>query len=323
MKDLYELFYAVLSNTSSPEERRLFDELIKYDTNKRLFVQVKKIWHDSGTIGDYPAFDKGKAFYELQHKIELNKRARRRYVTVSIISVAAGILLMAGIFRFFRPSGFFKINPAISVQTDLGNRSRIVLPDSTKVWLNSQSKIQYGADFGKENRFVKLVGEGFFEVTHRKKPFIVSVGDLAVKVYGTKFNISAYPDNQYICTSLESGKISIEKEGKTTLFVKPGQLVTYNKAAEKFRIRNVDVYEYSAWKENRMYLHAESLDELAAKLERKYNIQICFVPDNLGRDIHYTGVFSDENIEEVLDAISVASDLKYFKKGSTYEIVRK
>lgn len=320
MEGIYEIFHAILSNTSSPEERNQFDELMKSKENKRLFTQVQKIWNGSATISHYPIFDKEKAFYELQHKIELIKRIKKRYVTISI---AACVILTIGIFSFFNAFYTFKRNVPLSVQTDLGNRSFVVLPDSTKVWLNSQSKIQYLADFGKEDRSVKLSGEGFFSVKHSKKPFIVDVGDLKITVYGTRFNVTAYNEDQNIFTCLESGKISIEKKGEEELFIEPGQLVTYNKTSEKFKTSDVDASEYSAWKENKMYLHAESLDELAAKLERQYNVQIWFVPESLGRDIHYTGMFGDENIEEVLDAISVVSDLKYNKNGNKYEIVRK
>ncbi len=322
MKDIYEIFYAVLSNTSSPEERVRFDEFMRSEENRRLFAQVQKIWDESPSISHYPAFDKGKAFYGLQHKIEQNKRLKKKYVAVSMVSIAASVLFMIGIFSFFDFSYFIKKNTTVSVQTEIGNRSFVVLPDSTKVWLNSRSKIQYGLDFGKENRSVKLTGEGFFDVTPGKKPFIVDVHDLAIKVYGTRFNVSAYASDREIFTCLESGKISIEKDGRTALIVIPGQLVTYSKSTKKFDASNVNVYEYSAWKENKMYLHTESLRDLATKLERKYNVQIRFTPASLGEEIHYTGVFGDENIEEVLDAISVASDLKYTKKENKYEIIR-
>ncbi len=323
MKSLYEIFYAVLSGTSSPEERSQFDEFMKNKGNKRLFIQVRKIWDRSARISHYPAFDKEKAFYELRYKIEKNKQVRRKYIAVSMISVAASIILMIGIFYLIRSPYLSGQNAVVSVQTELGNRSFIVLPDSTKVWLNSQSKIGYGLDFGKEERYVKLSGEGFFEVAHSKKPFIVNVNDFIIKVYGTRFNVSAYAGDMNIFTSLESGRISLEKKGEERLLVSPGQLVTYNRATENFRVSNVNVFEYSAWKENKMYLHAEPLKELAAKLERKYNVKIRFKPESLSLDIHYTGVFSNENIEEVLEAISVASDLKYHKKGNEYEIVRK
>ena len=323
MKEIYEIFYAVLSNTSSTEEKNQFEEFMRSEENRRLFDQVRKMWKGSASISHYPAIDREKAFNELQQKIKQNRRTKRRYVAISMISVAASIVLMIGVVNFFNSSYSFTGNTMVSVQTELGNRSFVVLPDGTKVWLNSQSKVQYGSDFGKEDRSVKLSGEGFFDVTHSKKPFIVNVGDFSVRVYGTKFNVSDYTEDQNIFTCLESGKISIEKGGETKLFLKPGQLVTYNKTTEKFKIRSVNASEYSAWKENKMYMHAESLEQLTAKLERKYNVQIRFVPERLEEEIHYTGVFSDESIEEVLDAISVASDLKYRKKGNKYEISRK
>lgn len=323
MKDIYELFYAVLSNNSSPEERIRFDEFIKSEENRRLFNQVQKIWNESPMISHYMLFDKRKAFYDLQRKVEQNKRLKKRYIAISMISVAASVIFMLGIFNLFSHSYFFNRNTTISFQTESGNRSLVVLPDSTTVWLNSRSKIQYGSEFGKESRTVKLTGEGFFNVTPGKKPFIVDVRDLSIRVYGTRFNVSAYNEDREIFTCLESGKISIEKRGEKAFVLEPGQLVTYSKRTERFDLLHVNAYEYSAWKENKMYLYGESLLSLAAKLERKYNVRIMFNPSGLGEELHYTGVFGDENIEEVLDAISVASDLKYSKKGNEYEIIRK
>jgi len=82
----------------------------------------------------------------------------------------------------------------------------------------------------------------------------------------------------------------------------------------------VNTEEYSAWKSNKMYLHDESLRDLCRKLERKFTIKVSFIPENLADKVHYTGVFSDEDITEILDAISIASGLKYSKEDNQYSI---
>lgn len=228
---------------------------------------------------------------------------------------------MTGLFTLY--SNLFNKTAAetsVMVQTELGNRSFVVLPDSSKVWLNSKSQIRYQANFGKTNRKVFLTGEGFFDVTHHNKPFIVNVNEFEILVHGTRFNVSAYPDEKKIYTSLESGKISIQKDEKEDLRIEPGQLVIYDKSTSTFNLNKVNVSEYSSWRQNEMYMHAEALQVLVNKLERKYNIEIVFVPEKLGTNIHYSGVFTDENIEEILDAISIASDLTYTKKGNRYTI---
>lgn len=50
------------------------------------------------------------------------------------------------------------------VLVDKGQRASVILPDGTKVWLNSHTELTYNGDYGKGNRQVVLSGEGYFEV---------------------------------------------------------------------------------------------------------------------------------------------------------------
>lgn len=321
MKEKEELFIAILTHTATPGEKDQFRKLMDLNGNRLLFEQVKKIWDEAPHVKKYNQVDPKQAFAELAQKIKTKSRTRKTYLTISMISAAAGILFMAGLFAVY--SHFFNKTPtgtSVLVQTELGNRSFVILPDSSKVWLNSKSQIRYQANFGKTNRKVFLTGEGFFDVNHHDKPFIVNVSEFEILVHGTRFNVSAYPDDNKIYTSLESGKISIQKDAKEDFSIEPGQLVIYDKSTSAFDIHQANVREYSSWRQNEMYMHAEALQVLANRLERKYNVEIVFVPEELGNKIHYSGVFTDENIEEILDAISIASDLTYTKKGNHYEI---
>lgn len=316
-----ELFVAILTGTATPEEKDQFRELMKQEGDRRRFEQVKKIWDEAPYVQRYRNTDPKRAFPLLVRKIGMKKRNRQRDFMISLISAAAGIFLMAGLFTLYLYL-FDRTVPETAglIQTELGNRSFVLLPDSTKVWLNSKSRIHYHTDFGKGSRQVFLTGEGYFDVTHHRTPFIVNVEALEIVVHGTRFNVSAYPDDNQIYTCLEAGQISIKKDAKANLLVEPGQLVVYDKQTSKFDITPVNAPEYSSWRQNEMYLHAESLRYLVKKLERKYNIEIVFTPEELGNRIHYSGIFTDESIEEILDAIAIASDLTYTKKGNRYEI---
>jgi len=234
--------------------------------------------------------------------------------------LSAGIILMIGLFGLMGLPQMNQQQASVVFETETGNRSVIVLPDSSKVWLNAKTQIRYDADFGNTNRNVYLSGEGFFEVTHSSKPFIVNINDFKIQVYGTKFNVSAYPDDQLISTCLEEGKISIKRQGTKELFVEPGQLIDYNKQSLVFSLNTVNPEDYSGWRANKMYMNNEPLQNLAKKLERKYNISITFSPEKLGDEIHYSGIFSNESAEEVLDAIAIASGLEYTKNGNAYTV---
>ncbi|MGV8133843.1 MAG: FecR family protein [Mangrovibacterium sp.] len=322
MTEKEELYIAILSDTATPADKDLFSTLLEQDENRVAFEQIKKIWDESAYVKKYHRTDPQKSFAALVQKMKEKDRMHKKYLTISLVSAAAGILLMTGLFTLYG-SFFNKTYPesSILVRTEQGNRSSVVLPDSTRVWLNSKSVIRYPAGFGNGNRRVVLTGEAFFDVAHSSdQPFIVSVGEFEIRVHGTRFNVSNYPDDGSIYTCLESGSISISSATGKDLQVEPGQLAVYDRKTNNFKISSVNPREYSSWRQNEMYLHAESLGLLATKLERKYNVEIVFIPKELAEKVHYTGVFTDENIEEILNAISIASDLTYIKKGSRYEI---
>jgi len=323
MKNKVEIIYSYLSGASTEEEMLLFNKMMEQKEDRLLFEQIKRIWEEVPNVKNYQEYDSKRAFYELSKRIETNRKLKRRYITVTISGIAASILFVLGLWGLTKLQEDNLQQSAILFKTEAGNRSELVLPDGSKVWLNSQTQISYDPTFGKSSRNVSLSGEAYFDVSHSNRPFIVDVKDFKVKVYGTTFNISAYSNDNYIQTSLESGQISIKKEGKKELFVKPGQLIMYERKNSSFHSGMVDVEKYSAWRSNKMYLDNEPISELAKKLERQYNVVVTFKPESLGENIHYSGVFTNENITEVLDAISIASDLKYTKKDNKYTIEKK
>lgn len=319
----FELFYAILTQTATSEEKLLFEELMSDAANKRLFEQLKKIWLESAELKTYQMHDVAKSFYQMQQKIQNRKLQRKRYITTSLSGIAAGIIILFGLFKLSGSQHLpFDSFQQVHFQTEFGNRSVVHLPDGSKVWLNAQSDLRYNAGFNVSDRSVFLSGEAYFEVAKGEKLFVVDVNDLKVKVYGTKFNVSAYDDDPVIQTCLETGKISIHDPKSKEYEAKPGELVLYEKSTKEFKIKSVNPEEYAAWRMNKLYMHNEPLHVLAKKLERKYNINIEFKPSTLGDKIHYTGVFGNENLEEILEAITMASRLKYQKNGNHYQIIQ-
>ncbi len=323
MNDKVEIICSYLSGTSTEEEILLFNEIMEQKEGRLLFAQLKRIWDEAPNVRNHQEYDSKRAFYELSKRMETNRKLKRRYLVATISGIAASILLVFGLWGIIKLQGDRNNQTEITFKTETGNRSELVLPDGSKVWLNAQTQIKYSPDFGKSNRNVSLSGEAYFDVSHSTKPFVVDVKDFKIKVYGTKFNISAYPDDQYFQTSLESGQISIKKEGNEEITVKPGQLIKYERKSSAFQSGTVETERYSAWRLNKMYLDNETIKDLARKLERQYNILISFVPESLGEGIHYSGIFTNENVTEVLDAISIASGLKYTKKDNKYTIEKK
>lgn len=317
----FELIYGILSRTASSEEENEFREWVKENDNRELFEKMQRIWQESPNVKNYRKHDAVKSFYQMDRKIQSRQMLRRKVLFTAISGVAAGIIIMLGLFNFTNFQALqSKTNEQVYFQTELGNRSLVYLPDGSKVWLNAKSELKYDSDFNVAEREVILQGEAFFDVERAEKPFVVHVNDLKVKVYGTKFNVSAYADEPVIETSLESGKVSIQNQKSEEYFIKPGELAIYDKSTSQIETKKVDPIEYSGWRDNKIYLHNEPIEVLARKLERQYNVTVGFTPATIGREIHYTGVFGNESLEEILKAISTASDLSVQKKGNHYQI---
>ena len=156
---------------------------------------------------------------------------------------------------------------------------RYELPDHSVVWLNSGSTLRYPTVFKKDNRNVELKGEAYFEVeADRKRPFYVNTpAGLSVYVYGTKFNVNAYEDDNSIETVLEKGKVNvISPDGKTTVQLAPGERLLYNKVDQKLLKGKVDVYEKVAWKDGKLIFRNAELGEIFKRLARHFNVDIQF-----------------------------------------------
>ena len=146
---------------------------------------------------------------------------------VRIVAVVIPICLLAGGLLYYIPSE----NEQIEISTAYGEQKRLVLPDSSEVWLNAGSTITYPKTFTKENRVVTLDGEAYFSVRKDDaKPFIVETSQLSVKVLGTKFNVKAYANDANITTTLTSGKVEVSTQSRPPQTLKPNEQLTYDKS---------------------------------------------------------------------------------------------
>ena len=162
-----------------------------------------------------------------------------------------------------------------------GNQSRIVLSDSTVVWLNAGSRLIYPTLFKNKTREVMLIGEAFFEVAKNpEKPFIVKTSNLEILVLGTQFDVSAYEEDEVIQTVLKEGSVDIRRKG--TLFfehdvvIKPNQMAAFDKNTSDTKIYEVDADAYTLWTKGLIHFEDVDFNRVIKKIERFYNISISF-----------------------------------------------
>lgn len=184
------------------------------------------------------------------------KRSRRKkYVRICLYAALwIGALCIAGtgvamISASEEASGEIAGIKFIEHYTAYGEREEFILPDSSRVWLNSGSMIVYPEKFIGKERNVYLSGEGYFKVTKdRKRPFLVQAGDVSVKVLGTSFNISGYAGDDEVTTTLESGAVEISVPGDGRVYsLTPDDQMTYTLSSDKVDIKKVDPEDFTSW----------------------------------------------------------------------------
>jgi len=274
-----------------------------------------------------------KKFNALLYKIhfEINTRHRKAISSQNLliskvttwICRAAAILfipLLGIVFYLFQNNDFQKnkyTNQAVDsleIIAPIGSRTVVQLSDGTEVNLNYGSKIKYPRYFG-NTREVTLSGEGYFNVAHNpEKPFIVKTEELNIKALGTKFNVLAYPGDKFIGTTLEEGKVVIEKkiQGEKAQIIGtmiPGQHIDYNLLSGQVTSTQGNIDKYIAWKEGKLVFDNEPITDIAAKLGRMFNVEID-VADN-AKDLSYTVTFFNDPLYLILDLMTETAPLKY------------
>lgn len=252
---------------------------------------------------------------------ELNNRAKKKSLRLKWIRYAAAVLIVIGLsgtMGIYISKNYLAF-PAdyTKVIVDKGERSTIVLPDGSTVKLNCGSQIKFLPNFNSFNkREVVLQGEGYFNVTHDKSnPFIVKTSDLEIEVLGTTFNVSSYSDDSVIETFLESGKVRINHIGDAeSVTLLPFESLRFNKATGKYLKYSLSNQRLSDWTKGILTIKGETIEELAKKLERRFDVKIFFGDDKVQNHV-YSGSIKDENLSIVLEALKFASSLNYDING--------
>lgn len=194
--------------------------------------------------------------------------------------------------------------------------TKVALPDGSLVWLNYGSILKYPAIFSGQKRVVELIGEGYFEVAHNpEKPFIVKVGEIEVIARGTEFNITGYPDDNLVETSLINGKVEIGRllpEGKTAMLfaMKPNDMAVYFKAngvVKNFIV--TDDRNYS-WKEGKVKFIKDPIEKVTKTLGRRFNADF-FIKDQKSKELTFSATFDKESLPEIMKLMSIATPMKY------------
>lgn len=203
-----------------------------------------------------------------------------------------------------------------------GGEYLVVLPDSSKVWLNSESELRYPVRFDSERR-VELEGEAYFEVRKDERPFLVHADDFRLKVYGTEFNLNTY-DRESPEVVLVKGSVgfgSARAGGETLL--RPDQAGKINLKTGAVCVKEVDVYPYIAWKNHDMVFFNETLERIMEKTSRWYNIEVVYDDPGLKELRFSADIKRYAGIETFLGYLEKTAEIECRIRERTLHIRRK
>ena len=338
---------------SSDEQQKLSYWLDENTENKKRFDQFSDIWFGASSgLRTKLNFNSLEALKKVNQKIRQNKihPNSKKLIELTriqaLLRIAAIVLITFGLsflafWQFYSGKKISTSHLITEVTAPIGSKSKVTLPDGTKIWLNAGSTIRYNGDFNKINREIKLEGEAYFDVTKNKQmPFIVHTrSNINIRVIGTAFNLKAYPREGSVETTLVRGSLIVEQGGskdKKETTLAPNQRATYIKKEGKVFLSEIDKQTlktespqkldqikervlfaskveteiFTSWKDNKLVFRNEAFESLAVKLERWYGVQINFAGDEI-KNYHFSGAIENETINDVFNIISYTLPIKY------------
>ncbi len=284
-------------------------------------------------------------------------RRRRQPWKIWVAAACVTGLFVAVAWQFFKPSIAAPPQENIIV-AQRGTKSKLILPDGTQVWLNSDSRLIFANSFNDTIREVNLEGEAYFDVVKdAKRPFIVHTSGINIRVLGTAFNVKSYPQDPTIEATLVRGLIEVEKNNQpqtSRILLRPNEKLVYNKQMDRVQnpiteskltpgaetgtgdqLRPESIFisalpknlsdsvrTETSWVYGKLFFEGERFSELAPRMERWFNVKFSF-RDTKVAAYRFTGVFQYENIGEALHALQLTASFSYSINGNEVWIDKK
>lgn len=313
---------------------------------KELIQQLKNMGIDEGKFTHDDHFINGE---ELPEKSSKKKWKIALGITVFVFAITACIYLLNAGDNIKELENTLAKN---QINTKNGSKTSLVLPDGTKVWLNSGSQLDYNKTYGNKLREVSLTGEAYFDVVKNPdKPFVIHTRKMDIKVLGTAFNVKCYPGERTTETSLVRGSIEVTlKDRQEKIMLKPNEKLIIKNDDNVGRKDNTVAVDKTgktavenekpiisvghltllpqdntvietAWVQNRLVFNGESFEEVALKMERWYNVKIEF-GDEMPKEERLTGNFEKETVVEALSALQLIAPFSYVIKNDRITIFK-
>lgn len=333
----WELIIARLKQASTPEQNVLFERWIAEESNAQLFREIEILWEEIRSEVSEARPDPAASWKKMEARLKKNRLKKNRpkkqtkkqtknqtdsqprKITIRglfypFVAAAAAVLLLVGLSYSYLD---YRAQSRLQTYSTLYGKSKIILPDSSVVWLNAGTTIRYASAFARD-RQLHLDGEASFEVAKDKKhPFTVSTGGMKVRVYGTAFNVNSYASAEHIQVALHRGSVSLLLENGSESFLKPGEIATLDKKNQQLKIEETDTRMEAFWASESISFKNKSLGYICKYLEKWYRIRIEVDPE-IASSQYYTFTVKDDSIEAILRIMAKINPIAYtFDENNT------
>lgn len=333
-----ELIKSFFKGECSEEQMEQLRNWLNNPKNKeQVDALLAKTWEQSDADIPEVGIDKARMLQGIMKKIESTdgpadrppKKSRisdrepyrrRKGIPAAFKAILGLAVIMVVVFQVFvnTPAPENTIAQQIRREAPRGYRNTVNLADGSKAILNSESSIEYAADFGKSNRTIVLNGEAFFEVAHNADlPFEVIANGVKTTALGTSFNVNASRAS-WQTVSLATGKVKVEALGdvagvkeRKEMILSPGEQAVWKRNETSLTKRPFDANLVLSWKDNVIYFKNTRLKRMIRVLERWYDVEIT-IDGNLDKLTQTgTGTFANESLENVLNSLSFSMGFEY------------
>ena len=288
-----------------------------------ILTEIMNVWSVSKSSTEFYQPDLSVNWQKLMQKVNSRPKQNLFRTVYFRISAAAAVLALVFMAGLGLGDGFLNSSENVSYTRIIapeGNKTQIVLPDSTHVWLNSGSELQYASDYSARNRKVNMKGECFFDVVKDPEhPFIVQGSKFQVRVFGTRFNVNEDASKNTADVTLVSGKVQVfNLDDKPVSELNPGQQLVYNQGI--YHVQKAENMEaLTAWLNNMLIFDNQPFEEVIHYLEKWYGVKIQ-LDHTLYYSHNYTFKVKTESLREVLALISVITPIEYQIEGEKVTI---
>lgn len=304
-QDLIRYFFR--HEVSEDITRRVHERMVRSEDDSD--DVLREMWDET----DRATMDEAsveKAYRQTSEKVIPRKFLFIKYSWLRVAAIwTVPFLLLCGSFYLYninRHNSDSKDVAFIHKHTSFGERRLIILPDSSKVWLNGGSTLIYPSAFVSNERNVSLSGEAFFDVVKGKQPFVVDVNQVKLKVLGTTFNVFSYPDNSQVVATLETGKIQVSIENSRKAYIlSPNDQMVFDSSTGDVNIRQVSASNFSSWRTGTLNFEDIKFGQAIQQLEHVYDVKVHVLNKKYNEQTIHAQFNTNESVEEIMAVLKM------------------